>query len=229
MILLTFLTNINLKNMAKQKKEVPAPRPIVELYSKFKLLPYKNYFKVFAAKNHTATLKEIESAIEEISQTNKLEFVDDIESLNKGERVKDEDKKRLAEIRRALMEIGYEASDFYNILFETVKTDLTRDDFVNKVCNALGTRTNETNKPVKEKKHSKKSAEMPLPMKKEEKEEKEEETPYYMKAAISPKRLAQKLGMPLDKVKKILKETNPQLIIGEKGVTVSATLPWDKI
>lgn len=215
--------------MAKQKKEVPAPRPIVELYSKFRLMPYEKYFKVFAAENHTATLEEIESAIKEISQTNKLKFVKDIKSIKKGERVKDEDKKRLAEIRRALIEIGYEASDFYNILFKTVETDLTRNDFVNKVCNALGTKTNKTNKPVKEKKYSEKSAEMPLPMKKEEKKEEEEETPYYTKVAILPSMLAQKLGMPLDTVKKILKETNPQLTIGEKGVTVSATLPWDKI
>ena len=215
--------------MAKQKKEVPAPRPIVELYSSFRLMPYKKYFKVFAAKNHTATLEETESAIEEISQTNKLEFVNDIESLNKGERIKDEDKKRLAEIRRALMEIGYEASDFYNILFETVKTNLTRDEFVNKVCNALGTRTNKTNKPVKEKKkYSEKLAETPLPAEKKEEKE-EEETLYYMKVAISPNKLAQKLVMPPCKLKKILEETNPQLTIGEKGVTVSATLPWDKI
>lgn len=215
--------------MAKQKKEVPAPRPIVELYGEFRLMPYENYFKVFAAENHTATLEEIESAIKEISQTNKLKFVKDIKSIKKGERVKDEDKKRLAETRRALIEIGYEASDFYNILFKTVETDLTRNDFVNKVCNALGTKTNKTNKPVKEKKYSEKLAEMPLPMKKEEKKEEEEETPYYTKVAILPSTLAQKLGMPLDTVKKILKETNPQLTIGKKGVTVSATLPWDKI
>lgn len=212
--------------MAKQEKEVPS-RPITELYGKFRLLPYEKYFKVLAAKNHTATLEEVESAIKEISQTNKLDFVRDIDSINRGESLKDEDKERLAETRRALKEIGYESSVFYDILFETVKTDFDRRGFVNKVCNALTEKT-KTDKPITEEKYSKKLAEAPLPTKNEEK--KEEEMPYYTgKVAISPNMLAQKLGIPLYKVKKILKETNPQLTVNEEGVTVSATLPWDKI
>ena len=207
--------------MAKQKKKVPAPRPIVELYSEFRLMPYKNYFKVFAAETNSATLEEIESAIKEISQTNKLEFVDDIKSINRGESLKDEDKERLAETRRALKEMGYEPSVFYDILFKTVETDFSRHGFVNKVCNALTAK-----KETKKSSLLKESAKEPLPSASQRVEKME---PCTIMLTFQPEFLAKKLGIEPNKLMKIVEETHPQATLDESGIRVCATLPWDKV
>lgn len=205
----------------KKKNEVP-PRSIVELYSEFRLPPYEKFFKVFATINHTATLEEVELAIKEISQTNKLEFVKDIKSINRGESLKDEDKRRLAETRRALKEIGYESSVFYDILFKTIETDFSRHGFVNKVCNAL-TATKETKKSSS---LLKKSVKEPLPSTNQRVEKTE---PCTIMLTVQPEFLAEKLGIATHKITKIIDETHPQLTLDESGIRVCATIPWDKV
>lgn len=206
-----------------KKKDVPTLQ-IVEIYTKFEKATDKRLFAQVVAKNHNVSVDDANVAIDEISAVNPLTF----EDINISKIIKKEDKIRLADAKEALKKMGYEAGEFYGLLFKAIKTDLPFEKFKKKINNAIFTSEKKTEKKTDSEKSVEKTLEKTSGL--HQHQEKEEKMgPCHMDLIVDPDFLAEKIGIGAREIRRIIENTNLTATLNEKGLGISAMIPWNKL
>ena len=130
--------------------------------------------------------------------------------------------------KEAFKKMGYEAGEFYGLLFKAIKTDLPFEKFKKKINNAIFTSKKKTEKKTDSKKSVEKTLEKTSGL--HQHQEKEEKMgPCRMDLIMDPDFLAEKIGIGAREIRRIIENTNLTATLNEKGLGISAMIPWNKL